>query len=178
MDEFRKVFKMSDVDRAEEENHQKKRKIDSDGFVCPTTPDIPKTSHLRKTKDNSQYDDIYEGDYQQEEGPTVSGYFQSHSEDSKHSEILPTNQGAALQESSAAIPGNMQTLLAEFTTETSSFFESWSAAFSNSEVYESECPNKLDELIEKAKSLEQSLNKQKNSLCQRLKGIGQTLQLD
>lgn len=258
-----------------EGHHPRKRKLDKDGFVCPTTPDIPRNSHhYVEDEQHGNFKSLgaqsnfttFAGDFEQADSASVSTYFKakednvnikmiknnstyrqgadnssfeqaanSHSlemgnnqnadgqtendssqgqisrqdslgfkieEDSDQSQEpgeatnvydsynsefdeekrrlkygtksdQPNEEGAASQ---MGINNILQSLVKGFEQESSAMFDTWSKTFGQCGEYEVLCQQRLDGMIQNARSMEDSLNGKKDALCNRLKGIGKTLE--
>ncbi|KAH3716944.1 uncharacterized protein LOC127856437 [Dreissena polymorpha] len=145
---------------------RRKRKIDREGFVCPATPDIPRSSrHFKKDSDVEESSDQYEGIHGDESGSDLKCE-------------LPSGDGAACQETIThnIQSSNMSALFSDLHRQFEKTITSWQKLFTQSESFERQCPEKLDTMIQRARDLDDSLQSQKALLCRRLHGIGQILQ--
>ncbi|KAL3832193.1 hypothetical protein ACJMK2_023855 [Sinanodonta woodiana] len=161
------------------DNHRaRKRKIDKDGFVTPATPDIPKTS--------CQYVDYSSSGQEDYKDSGFLGFSRSEETDDLQSVSYYRKSDALSQLSHQQEmkshckddddQDSIQQLMKDLIRESGCIIEQWSQVFSGSENFENFCLSRLDQLSEKAGTIEESLKQQKNKLCHRLRGLTNTLQ--
>lgn len=147
----------------------RKRKIDKEGFVTPATPDIPKSSSHHK---QMRVEGISPNENKEQ-------YNLEQSTDPASDQLLEEDCTVTQMSSQKTIQAGrpIVEVIKDMSEETKNVHDQFFKMFSESEEYETQCPDKLDKLIGEAKALEENLNQQKQVLCSRLKGLSRTLQL-
>lgn len=181
-------------------NSTRKRKVDEEGFVHPTTPDIPKSSiryglpskpfgfeklinHDQDilaedaVRQNPDFDETNEesNNTRREESESVIS-----SEDAKVTENacveIYTDSDSERMGDKSTKHDKVSKLIMELSAEVRMATMQFAETFEDSENYETFCVSQLDQLISEAVSLEKTLKNQKEALRQRLGFISRTLQ--
>lgn len=148
----------------------KKRKTDDEGFLTPSTPDIPKTS-------------CHAGPSNSHSGGNLRSYGASDKSACIFGEENPTINlgGRALyceDGSGDCNPADsLDQLFGNLHKDSKLLVSEWAQIFNESEHFEQICPSRLDRMIEQTNALEDNLRRQKNALCQRLTVLSKTLKM-
>ncbi|XP_046578181.1 uncharacterized protein LOC124285937 [Haliotis rubra] len=182
-------------------NSTRKRKVDEEGFVHPTTPDIPKSS-IRyglpskpfgfeklisnnqdipaegRGRQNSDFDEIggESNNVRRDDDESVIS-----SEDTNASENTCVGVYNKASDSDSEVDKltkneKVSELIKELSADARMVTKQFAETFEDCENYETFCVSQLDQLISDAIRLEETLKNQKDALRQRLGFISRTLQ--
>ncbi|XP_067666480.1 uncharacterized protein [Haliotis asinina] len=177
-------------------NSTRKRKVDEEGFVHPTTPDIPKSSiryglpskpfGFEKLINNSQDIPAEGGDRQKADFVEIGGENSKRREEgetviSSERTNAPVDDYDKTSESHSGVDkltkhDKVSELIKELSADARMVTMQFAEMLEDSENYETFCVSQLDQLISDAIRLEETLKNQKDVLRQRLGFISRTLQ--
>nr|XP_034337242.1 uncharacterized protein LOC105333458 isoform X2 [Crassostrea gigas] len=163
-----------DNDAYTHDTPKKRRTVDKEGFVTPTTPDIPKSSPYYQCDDRNSLlttPDIAVGSMssQSAEMTTPSTEATGDSSEREDSEGSPQSIYDDL---------SIADLIKDMSEKSMKIYMHWMELFRDGEKFEEGVPSLIDELLNQAKRIEEDLIEQKEALRQRIYRITQTLRVD
>ncbi|KAL4228108.1 hypothetical protein ACF0H5_013543 [Mactra antiquata] len=158
----------------------KKRKVDADGFLMPSSPHKFTSPHkvispqssftlgisdLESVKENTG-DSVFSPRKLEFES---NGHDTNPIQDKTNITHVPSGKGAASQDTD--VQSQMRSILEELKAEHATVYKDWSKNLLDTEDYENNCVQKLDDMIIEAKKIEENINNRKETLRQRLSEI-------